>query len=142
MRVPLRWLGEYAELPSRDQGGATGEQVAAALVTVGLEEEALHGGDVRGPVVVGRVLEFTDEPQKNGKTIRWCQVDVGPYNPDGEKARGIVCGAHNFVDGDLVVVAHSVDQLRAAMGSSCARSILRSTPPAAARRRGDLGDTL
>jgi len=104
MRVPLRWLGEYAELPARDQGG-TGEQVAAALVSVGLEEEALHGGDVRGPVVVGRVLEFADEPQKNGKTIRWCQVDVGPYNPDGEKARGIVCGAHNFVEGDLVPVS-------------------------------------
>ena len=101
MRVPLRWLGEYAELPD----GATGEQVAAALVSVGLEEEALHGGDVRGPVVVGRVLEFADEPQKNGKTIRWCQVDVGRHNPDGEKARGIVCGAHNFVEGDLVVVS-------------------------------------
>src|SRR5690349_5134152 len=101
MRVPLRWLGEYAELPE----GTTGEQVAAALVSVGLEEEALHGGDVRGPVVVGRVLEFTDEPQKNGKTIRWCQVDVGPYNPDGEKARGIVCGAHNFAEGDLVPVS-------------------------------------
>jgi phenylalanyl-tRNA synthetase beta chain len=101
MRVPLRWLGEYAELPD----GATGEQVAAALVSVGLEEEALHGGDVRGPLVVGRVLEFADEPQKNGKTIRWCQVDVGPHNPDGEKARGIVCGAHNFGEGDLVVVS-------------------------------------
>ena len=101
MRVPLPWLGEYAELPA----GTTGEQVAAALVAVGLEEEALHGGDVSGPVVVGRVLEFTDEPQKNGKTIRWCQVDVGVHNPDGEKARGIVCGAHNFVAGDLVVVS-------------------------------------
>jgi phenylalanyl-tRNA synthetase beta chain len=101
MRVPLRWLGEYAELPD----GATGEQVAAALVSVGLEEEALHGGDVRGPVVVGRVLEFADEPQKNGRTIRWCQVDVGRHNPDGEKARGVVCGAHNFVEGDLVVVS-------------------------------------
>jgi phenylalanyl-tRNA synthetase beta chain len=108
MRVPLRWLGEYAELPTQDrqdQGGTAGEQVAAALVSVGLEEEALHGGDVRGPVVVGRVLEFADEPQKNGKTIRWCQVDVGQHNPDGEKARGIVCGAHNFVEGDLVVVS-------------------------------------
>jgi phenylalanyl-tRNA synthetase beta chain len=101
MRVPLRWLAEYAEVPE----AATGEQVASALVSVGLEEEALHGGDVRGPVLVGRVLEFADEPQKNGKTIRWCQVDVGAHNPDGEKARGIVCGARNFVEGDLVVVS-------------------------------------
>jgi phenylalanyl-tRNA synthetase beta chain len=99
MRVPLSWLGEYAELPSKEQGG-TGEQVAADLVRVGLEEEALHGGDVSGPLVVGRVLDHADEPQKNGKTIRWCHVDVGEPEP-----RGIVCGAHNFADGDLVVVS-------------------------------------
>src|SRR5918911_80158 len=101
MRVPLSWLGEYVALPE----GVTGEQVAADLVRVGLEEEALQGGDVRGPLVVGRVLDYTDEPQKNGKTIRWCHVDVGPYNPDGEDSRGIVCGAHNFAEGDLVVVS-------------------------------------
>lgn len=95
MRVPLPWLGEYAALPA----GTTGAQVAADLVRVGLEEEGVHGGDVRGPLVVGRVLGFADEPQKNGKTIRWCQVDVGEAQP-----RGIVCGAHNFVEGDLVVV--------------------------------------
>jgi phenylalanyl-tRNA synthetase beta chain len=105
MRVPLTWLGEYVELPSQEQGGVTGEQVAADLVRVGLEEEAIHGGDIRGPLVVGRVLDVADEPQKNGKTIRWCQVDVGErYNPDG-RPRGIVCGAHNFVEGDLVVVS-------------------------------------
>ncbi|MFI7589379.1 phenylalanine--tRNA ligase subunit beta [Spongisporangium articulatum] len=101
MRAPLNWLGEYVELPE----GVTGEQVAAALVKVGLEEEGLHGGDVVGPVVVGRVVSFTPEPQKNGKTIRWCQVDVGSYNPDDGQPRGIVCGAGNFVEGDLVLVA-------------------------------------
>jgi phenylalanyl-tRNA synthetase beta chain len=101
MRVPLSWLGEYVDLPE----GATGEQVAADLVRVGLEEEALHGGDVRGPIVVGRVLDYVDEPQRNGKTIRWCHVDVGSYNPEGESSRGIVCGALNFVAGDLVVVS-------------------------------------
>src|SRR5882724_11088701 len=53
-----------------------------------------------GPIVVGRVLEFVDEPQKNGKTIRWCTVEVGETEP-----RGIICGAHNFAVGDLVVVA-------------------------------------
>ena len=97
MRIPLTWLGDYVDLPD----GVTGEQVAADLVRVGLEEEAVHGGDVRGPLVVGRVLEFADEPQKNGKTIRWCQVDVG----ESHGPRGIVCGAHNFVAGDLVVVS-------------------------------------
>jgi phenylalanyl-tRNA synthetase beta chain len=96
MRAPLSWLGEYVELPA----GVTAEEVAASLVKVGLEEEGIHGGDVSGPLVVGRVLEFTPEPQKNGKTIRWCSVDVGEAEP-----RGIVCGAGNFEVGDLVVVS-------------------------------------
>ena len=43
------------------------------------------------------------EPQKNGKTINWCTVDVGDANGTGEP-QGIVCGAHNFAPGDLVVV--------------------------------------
>ena len=108
MRAPLNWLGEYVELPV----GATAEQVAADLVRVGLEEEGLHGGgDITGPLVVGQVLDFVEEPQKNGKVIRWCQVDVGEHGvqqPDGTVApRGIVCGAGNFIKDDLVVVALS-----------------------------------
>ena len=99
MRVPVDWLGDYVELPD----GVSGAQIAADLVAVGLEEEGLHGGDVTGPLVVGRVLEKHPEPQKNGKTINWCQVDVGPANGTGEP-QGIVCGASNFAVGDLVVV--------------------------------------
>ncbi|WP_069388075.1 phenylalanine--tRNA ligase subunit beta, partial [Cellulosimicrobium cellulans] len=105
--VALDWLGDHVELPA----GLTAEQLAADLVRVGLEEEAVHGAAVTGPLVVGRVLELTPEPQKNGKTINWCQVDVGTHNVDGVPAtdggqpRGIVCGAHNFAEGDLVVVA-------------------------------------
>ncbi|MGO0577485.1 phenylalanine--tRNA ligase subunit beta [Ornithinimicrobium panacihumi] len=99
MRIPMDWLGEYVTLPE----GTTGEQVAADLVAVGLEEEGLHGGDVQGPLVVGRVLEKHPEPQKNGKTINWCQVDVADANGTGEP-QGIVCGAHNFEVGDLVAV--------------------------------------
>jgi phenylalanyl-tRNA synthetase beta chain len=101
MRVPLAWLAETVDLD-----GASPEEVAAALVSVGLEEEGLHRGDVSGPVVVGRVLTLDKEPQKNGKTISWCTVDVGAEHaaPDGGP-RGIVCGAHNFDVGDLVVVS-------------------------------------
>ena len=72
MRVPLSWLGEYVDLPSN----ATPESVMEDLVRVGFEEEAVHSFDVRGPLVVGQVLEFVAEPQANGKTIRWCQVQV------------------------------------------------------------------
>jgi phenylalanyl-tRNA synthetase beta chain len=101
--VPLivkDWLADHVEVPA----DLTAEQLAADLVKVGLEEEAIHGAAVTGPLVVGRVLEMHPEPQKNGKTINWCQVDVGPeHNVDG--SRGIVCGAHNFAPGDLVAVA-------------------------------------
>ncbi|KJL29023.1 phenylalanine--tRNA ligase subunit beta [Microbacterium oxydans] len=95
MRVPLSWLREYVDLAA----DATPEDVLAALVTVGFEEEDVHRFEITGPVVVGQVVSLEPEPQSNGKTINWCQVDVGEAEP-----RGIVCGAHNFVVGDKVVV--------------------------------------
>ena len=95
MRVPLSWLGEFVEL----EKGTTAHDVMAQLVKVGLEEEGAHGGDLRGPIVVGKVLEFVEEEQSNGKTIRWCQVEVAPGD-----VRGIVCGARNFFVGDKVAV--------------------------------------
>jgi len=99
MRIPLGWLSEMVELGSK----ATPNEVMAELVKVGLEEEGSHGGDISGPVVVGEVLSFEDEEQKNGKTIRWCQVKVATAG-DGA-IRGIVCGAANFAAGDKVVVS-------------------------------------
>ena len=104
MRIPLGWLAEYVDVAP----GSTVADVHAALVKVGLEEEGSHDFDLTGPIVVGEVLEYVEEPQSNGKTIRWCSVRVAP---DGETAldgggdvRGIVCGAHNFAPGDKVVV--------------------------------------
>lgn len=98
MRVPMSWLREHVDLPEQ----VTAREVADRLIRVGLEVEAVEeaGADVTGPLVVGRVLSFTEETHKNGKTIRWCTVDVGEPEP-----RGIVCGARNFAEGDLVVVA-------------------------------------
>ncbi len=98
MRVPLSWLRDYVDVPEH----ATAEDVLAALVSVGFEEEDVHRFEVTGPVVVGRVLSYDEEPQSNGKTIRWCQVDVGTASGG---VRGIVCGARNFSAGDQVVVA-------------------------------------
>ena len=104
MRVPLSWLAEYVELVP----GTTPEDVHAALVRVGLEEEDVHTFELQGPIVVGEVLEFVEEPQSNGKTIRWCQVRVAPEGEaaadGGEAVHGIVCGARNFFVGDKVVV--------------------------------------
>ncbi|YAL82049.1 phenylalanine--tRNA ligase subunit beta [Dermacoccaceae bacterium W4C1] len=99
MLVPIEWLGEYVALPA----DITGAQVAADLVRVGLEEEGISGGEITGPLVVGRVLSLEPEKQKNGKTINWCSLDVGSANGTGQP-QGIVCGAHNFGVGDLVVV--------------------------------------
>ncbi len=102
MRAPLSWIREYAALPA----DLDGRGLARQLIRAGLEVETVDraGADVVGPLVVGRVLDFAEEPQKNGKTIRWCQVDVGEHNGAGG-SRGIVCGARNFAVGDLVVVA-------------------------------------
>jgi phenylalanyl-tRNA synthetase beta chain len=90
----------------------TGRELGEVLIRAGLEVETVEamGADITGPVVVGRILKFVDEPQKNGKTIRWVQVDVGPahneQHPDyPQGCRSVVCGAHNFAVGDLVVVS-------------------------------------
>jgi phenylalanyl-tRNA synthetase beta chain len=108
MRAPVSWVREYVALPS----DVTGRDVGDALIRAGLEVEGVEPAtEISGPLTVGRVLSHVDEPQKNGKTIRWCRVDVGAYNdgasePDEKGgSRGIVCGAHNFAAGDLVVVA-------------------------------------
>ncbi|NMR20571.1 phenylalanine--tRNA ligase subunit beta [Cellulomonas fimi] len=110
-RVPLPWLAEWVDLPAGATTSAEGAmQVAADLARVGLEDEELHGSDLTGPLVVGRVLTARPEPQRNGKTINWCTVDVGAFNTTDDDGaarvpRGIVCGAHNFGPGDHVVVA-------------------------------------
>ncbi|MGA7205051.1 MAG: phenylalanine--tRNA ligase subunit beta [Specibacter sp.] len=111
MRIPLTWLREYAQVPAQ----ATAEDVMTDLVKVGFEEEDVHRplDEISGPIVVGQVLSLEKEPQSNGKTINWCTVRVVPegrpqtldidgIDPSG--VQGIVCGAHNFVVGDKVVV--------------------------------------
>ena len=99
MRVPLEWLREMVDLPA----GVSGRDVAERLIAAGLEVESVEstGGDVSGPLVIGRV-EAIDDLTDFKKPIRWCQVDVGG---DHGGVRGIVCGARNFVVGDHVVVA-------------------------------------
>jgi phenylalanyl-tRNA synthetase beta chain len=103
MKAPLSWIREYVDLPDEIPPASLARDLARRLTALGLKLEALSapGSDVRGPIVVGRVLSAVAEPQKNGRTIIWCQVDCGPEH--GE--HGIVCGAHNFGEGDLVVVS-------------------------------------
>jgi len=101
MRAPLSWIREHVDLPA----DVTLSVLTDRLTMLGLKLEAITNpaDAITGPLVVGRVLTVEKEPQKNGKTINWCTVDVGDANGTGEP-QGIVCGAHNFVEGDLVVV--------------------------------------
>ncbi len=101
MRAPLSWIRDYVDLPE-DLGAA---ELADRLTDLGLKEEAVErpGHELAGPLVLGRVLTFEEEPQTNGKTIRWCSVDVADANGTGEP-QWVVCGARNFAVGDLVVM--------------------------------------
>ena len=101
MKASLSWIRAYVDLPD----DVTLEALTDRLTMLGLKLEAIENpaDTITGPLVVGRVLTVDKEPQKNGKTINWCTVDVGEANGTGEP-QGIVCGAHNFDAGDLVVV--------------------------------------
>ena len=99
MKAPVSWIKEYVDLPD----SVTTEALTDRLTALGLKLEALESTDITGPLVIGRVLTQDKEPQKNGKVINWCTVDVGQANGTGEP-QGIICGAHNFGPGDLVVV--------------------------------------
>src|SRR5829696_4412133 len=101
MKALKSWILDHVDVPA----GVTTDELTARLTLTGLKLEAVAspGREITGPLVIGRVLTMEPEPQKNGKTINWCTVDVGDANGSGEP-QGIVCGAHNFRPGDLVVV--------------------------------------
>lgn len=103
MRVAQSWLTEILQRATPDWE-VTPEELDAGFVRVGLEvEEIDRVADITGPLVVGRVEQITELTEFK-KPIRHCQVTVG--SGDGESAaRSIVCGARNFAEGDLVVVA-------------------------------------
>ena len=98
MKAPVSWIRDLVDLPTE----VTTEALTDRLTALGLKLEAIHTSGIQGPLVIGKVLTMEPEPQKNGKTINWCSVDVGDANGTGDP-QGIVCGAHNFAPGDLVV---------------------------------------
>src|SRR3954468_13203196 len=100
MRVSVSWLREHVALPP----DITGAELERALVSLGIEVESVEdlGSSVQGSLVVGRVVSV-EELAGFKKPIRFCRVDVGAANGTGEPQE-IVCGATNFVVGDLVVV--------------------------------------
>ncbi|MCX5046448.1 phenylalanine--tRNA ligase subunit beta [Aldersonia sp. NBC_00410] len=102
MRVAQSWLTEILQRATPDWE-VTPEELDAGFVRVGLEVEEIDTvTEITGPLVVGRVEQITELTEFK-KPIRFCQVMVG--SGEGDATRGIVCGARNFAEGDLVVVA-------------------------------------
>lgn len=97
MLTPLSWLKEFADIPDR----LSPEDIAAGFVKVGFEVEAIRlpAAKIKGPLIIARV-ESIEELTGHKKPIRFVVVDCG----QGQE-RGIICGARNFAEGDLVVVA-------------------------------------
>ncbi len=93
MKLPLRWLAEYIDLPTTDPA-----ELAMVLTSLGHEVEGVESLAVGWEgVVVGRVEAVGPHPTAD--RVRVCQVDTG----DG--TRQIICGAWNFEAGAYVPVA-------------------------------------
>ena len=93
MKVSLRWLREFVDLPTDDP-----EMLAEVLASVGHEVEGYETLErVFSGVFVGRVE--TVEPHPNADRLRLCTVDAG------EGTRSVVCGASNVAVGQHVAVA-------------------------------------
>jgi phenylalanyl-tRNA synthetase beta chain len=99
VRVPLSWLSEFTPL-GVDAADADGvAALGAELDSLGLVVEAVEhvGGGLAG-VVVARVVEI--RPIPDADRIRLALVDAG-----GDEPVEVVCGAWNYVVGDVVPFA-------------------------------------
>src|SRR5512133_3509529 len=92
MRISLKWLSEYVDLPGP-------EELARQLTAVGLEVEGIErtGQGLEG-VVAARIL--ASEKHANAEKLSVTSVDVGAGAP-----LQIVCGAKNYAVGDVVPLA-------------------------------------
>ena len=101
MKVSLKWLSEYVEVPADlkafcDRLDLTGTGVEGVERT----------GDMYDHVVTGQILEKQAHPDSDHMWVT--KVDVGAANVDKDgnpEPLQIVCGAQNFNQGDHVVVA-------------------------------------
>ncbi|MDF1597420.1 MAG: phenylalanine--tRNA ligase subunit beta [Acidimicrobiia bacterium] len=94
MKVSLRWLEEYVDIPIDDP-----LEIESVFASLGHEVEGYEV--LQAPftkVIVGKVLEIDKHP--NADRLRFCRVDLGRGDP-----QDIVCGAWNFEVGDVVPVS-------------------------------------
>ncbi len=93
MRVSLKWLSEFVEVPS------SVPELVDRLDMTGTAVEAVHAlGESFDNIVTGQITDKVRHP--NADKLWVTTVDVGDGTP-----RTIVCGAQNFEVGDKVVVA-------------------------------------
>ncbi len=97
MRAPLSWIKEFVDIPT----SVTAEQISAGLIRVGFEVEEIiyQGADLTGPLKFAKVLTI-EEITEFKKPIRYVGLDCGE-----NETRYVICGATNFVVGDVVVAA-------------------------------------
>jgi len=97
MLTPLSWIKEFVDIPA----SITAEEISDALIRVGFEVEEIikQGSDLTGPLVFAKVLSI-EEITEFKKPIRYVGIDCGEGS-----TRYVICGATNFVVGDLVVAA-------------------------------------
>ncbi len=97
MRAPLSWIKEFVDIPTT----ITAEEISDGLIRVGFEvEEIIHqGADLTGPLVFAQVLSI-EELTEFKKPVRYVGLDCGEGS-----TRFVICGATNFVVGDLIVAA-------------------------------------
>lgn len=95
MKLPISWIMQHV----KSNKTINENKIIDSLINLGFEVESVETyGDVKGQIVVGKVnkIEILTEFKK---PIRYCTVDVG------NKVLGIICGASNFKEEDLIVVA-------------------------------------
>ena len=93
MKVSLRWLEEFIDLPTTDV-----DELSYAFDMLGHTTEGTERLEVGwSDVYVGEVLDVRAHPDAD--KVRVCQVD------SGEGATQIICGAWNFDSGATVAVA-------------------------------------
>jgi phenylalanyl-tRNA synthetase beta chain len=97
MRAPLSWIKEFVDIPA----SVTAEQISDGLIRVGFEVEEIikQGADLTGPLKFAKVLSI-EEITEFKKPIRYVGLDCGE-----NETRYVICGATNFVVGDVVVAA-------------------------------------
>ena len=99
MKVSLKWLSEYVDVPADTQ---------AFCDRLDLTGTGVEGVDKTGAafdhVVTAKVVSKNPHPDSDHMWV--CMVDVGQTGADGTpEPLQIVCGAQNFNEGDHIVTA-------------------------------------